>query len=563
MFRATRPAESVEAVLGSLTGECDEGESEVKIHPGLKGLEYKLKGKSATRAKSPLSRHDAKGEDTPNTAPPNPGTKPASVASIDWVHDVLFNNGGVVAAIPDSNGGGIVQLDQSLASGNGMYWISNMSSNSALFNRNKTNTRLYGMVTSLECITLQSSVPRFMPEGDVYGKDVAFTDAYIDAGFKVSATDSPYMNLCCVGNTTCKTRQQSCCAKEVVYTLNAAERGIAPCLLAAFYTQKASSNTSSLLPTPSVLSGWGRYTRPNQLLQSNVEIPTQRIDSMVLVSQLSTFSLADIMSQLRHSDVQAKRTHLSTVLQKAARMAFLCIRDMCEVSSGFGLIKLNMTPESIVFCPKLVEAKEEEWKLQGVGHMPVSPDYLDGEAKLTDFHAVMTNRMREDSYSFETSYIMHCLLLVAFTRATQGPSVSKILWSQLLYDGDPTGFVSASKAVESKSTNASSFLASMAANSDMHQHSELYKALAEIVSDMDSLVRGRLIAADGSLAMKSSELSLFGKMVSVVTRSSVVDTRVFSIEVDEAAELEEMEHDRGLQVVKRARQQRLCALPST
>ena len=554
MFRATRPAESVEAVLRSITGDC--GESEVEIHPGIKGLGFKLKERGAVRAKSPLSRDDAKGKDTPSTAPPKPRAKPASVTSMDWVHDVLFNNGGVVAAVPDSNGGGIVQLDQSLASGNGMYWINNMAMNSTLFNRNKTDTRLSGMVTSLESITLQTSVPRFMPEGDVYGKDVAFTDAYIDAGFKVVATECPYMNSCCVGGTTCKTRQQSCCAKEVVYTLNAAERGIAPCLLAAFYTQKA-SNTYSLLPTPSVLSGWEMYTRPNQLLQSNVEIPTQRIDSMVLVSQLSTFSLADIMSHLRHSDVQAKRTHLSTVLQKAARMAFLCIRDMCKVSTGFGLIKLNMTPESIVFCPKLVETKGGEWKLQGVGHMPVSPDYLDGEARLTDFHAVMTNRVREDSYSFETSYIMHCLLLVAFTRATQGPSVSKILWSQLLCDGDPTGFVTASKAVEAKSTNASSFLASMAANSDIHRHSDLYKALAEIVSDMDVLVRGRLIAADGSLAMKSSGLSLFGKMVSVVTRSSVVDTRVFSIEVDEAAELEEMEHDRGLQLVKRAREQRL------
>ena len=134
--------------------------------------------------------------------------------------------------------------------------------------------------------------------------------------------------------------------------------------------------------------------------------------------------------------------------------------------------------------------------------------------------------------------------------------ISNVLWEHLLSSDDSSGFLCDAKTMHSKPTNASSFLSAIVANSDMRESSPLSKALAEIVSDLDDVVRSGLISSDGSLSMPPSR-SMFQKLVCLVTQSSKADTLIF----DTAAQKDETEqlHLRALEEVKEARRRRLSA----
>ena len=144
---------------------------------------------------------------------------------------------------------------------------------------------------------------------------------------------------------------------------------------------------------------------------------------------------------------------------------------------------------------------------------------------------------------------MHCLLLVASTRATYGPLISSILWKHLLDKTDPSSFVEFAKAMQSKTTNAGAFLAALAANPEMRENAELSKALAEMVSEMDEVVRDGVLSPEGFLSMPP-EKSMFAKLVALTKSSSCADTRLFQL-TDEPDDAEQV-HLRALTELKEA-----------
>tara|TARA_B110001450_G_C17656398_1_gene495451 strand:- start:2131 stop:3018 length:888 start_codon:yes stop_codon:yes gene_type:complete len=279
------------------------------------------------------------------------------------------------------------------------------------------------------------------------------------------------------------------------------------------------------------------------------------VTSMVIVSQISTFSLGSLMHAITQAPVESRKAHLIGVLSGACSSVFTTISDMIRIEDGYSMIKLNMTPESVVFCPKLV-ASGTNWTLEGMGFMPMSKDYIDGVPKLTDFNSMFSTRVRSASFSFETSFVMHSMLLVAFAHCTYGPHISDVLWSHLLNESDPSGFVKAARSMQSKPTNAPAFLAYLAADSDIRENAELSKAMAELVSDMDCAVRDGVVAPDGALSMLP-ERSMFTKLIGIVTGSAFPDTRLFARDPNHDNRAE-MLHARALDTVKKARLKRLA-----
>ena len=114
------------------------------------------------------------------------------------------------------------------------------------------------------------------------------------------------------------------------------------------------------------------------------------------------------------------------------------------------------------------------------------------------------------------------------------------------------------KSMQSKQTNASAFLAGLAANSDMREKPDLSKAMAELVSDMDFAVRDGVVGSDGKLSA-SPDRQMFGKLVSIVSGAAFPDTRLFDTEGDESED-SEVAHVRALEAVKQARLNRLAGL---
>ena len=513
-----------------------------ELHPGIQCSSFEVKSKVLRRS-SPVA------EETIEIHCPS---YPPDGLTTRWLSDVLLNRG-VAAAIPGTElqPGKILAFDQRTVCGHDRYWVMSIMTSSGVFNETKTSNAPSPNRTTFEAITLQSSVPRFLPEGDAFGVERSDMDAFIDAGIKVEVRSKPYASKSECFSMVGKDKQNAACVKELEMLMEMATRGVAPGVIAAFCVRADGANH--------LRDGdpWNLSNTPN----AKVEVKSATADladvtASVVVSQLSTFTLDDLMRDTRSSLVPARKDQLLNTLLSVCGPVFKQIKEMCKVHKGYGAVKLNMTPHSVVFCPSLV-AVGGSWELEGAGYMPLSESHLDGVPRISDFNAALSMRVEEASYSFETSYSMHCMLMLAFSRAMHGPCVANVLWKHLLEEGDPSGFVAASRAMQSKSTNASAFLECMDANTDMHYPAELLKALADAVSDMDRAVRSGVVTKDGGLSV-AEDVEMFTKIVSVVTGSTVVDTHIFRMEETDVDDGVEAEHLNALQSVKVMRLARIA-----
>lgn len=502
-------------------------ESGTAWSPDANAVVYSMRSRQRQHQPAPVS--------TPLVAVDSASTKPVGVMATEWIERHLTDVQGVLSCIP---GHQAVALSTDFAVGNPDYWLSNFSNRQEMFNPAKTKRVISANRVVFESNMLSKEVPPFVPEGDAFGLKTADTDEFFDAGISVTIRKHPYGSPHEPVRFKSTSKRASFCAIELAHELEMVQRGLAPCILALFFTRAVDDGGEAPVDLGE---------KPIASLSSALQPKGGEVSALVSVSQISTFNLSDLMNAINKEVVKSKQEHLLGVLSGVCGEVFSLIRDMSAVHESRALVKLNMTPESIVFCPKLV-SRGDQWHLEGTGFMPMSNDHLDGVAKMTDFNAAFTTRIRKDSYSPETSYVMHCMLLVAFTRAMHGAFMSTVLWEHLLSEDDPSGFIKDAKAMCNEKTNASAFLAALAASPEMREVSELSKALAEVVSDVDEAVRHGVVADDGAL-MLSTNRSMFGKLISVVTGSSSVNTALLFESVSEPDDSERL-HLRALEDVK-------------
>lgn len=565
-----RPLPAADILTSIMVGKEVPDVYEIKeclVHPGIRSVVVQANRKRVEEGKSsPLAKgHAAIGECC--RVSPKPPCCKSGVTFAQWIQSTLYEDRGVIAALPatGSSPSRTVALDQHAASGHAEYWIVNMATNASIFNPAKTSASLN--TVSYESITLHTSVPEFLPEGDVFGTAVADTDCLIDAGFKMQVKMDPYVSLGDVVSLKTDERQLSACCTELALQFAAAERGIAPAVLACFFSQ-SDDLSAAIDDDGEVKQKWLMYTKPKQTVDGSIIAPKEPtgIRSIVTVSQISTFTLDDLMFAIRSAPVQSRKEHLVGVMKSMCGPIFKKIKEISSVHKGYGMVKLNMTPSSVVFCPELRATDDGSWTLDGSGYMPISDSYIDGTPRIVDYNSMFTARVREAAHSFETAYAMGCMLLVAFSRAQHGPAVADVLWSHLTAEDDPSGFVGAVRSIGSRSTNTSAFLACVVANTDMRELPEVSKALAGVVSDMDTIVRESIVNPDGSLR-RGSDAPVFAKLVSLVTGSSDVDTRIFAPlstgtggqDFDDDMEADDI---RAMQRVKQLRLDRLAAVDS-
>lgn len=526
-----------EAVASVLSGEVvpDVYDIEADKPDGKCAREF-IRFKLARKRRPRHSPLKSTGENQ-DSAPP--ATRPRDTPMLDWVHNALSKDEGVLAAASVSSK--VLMLSKSVACGHPQYWLESMVDNADSFNHKKTRRSGSPNRTTFEANMLSSGVRDFMPEGNAYGLNVADMDAFLDPGMSVEIRKRPYGPDELISFADSERRFQ-CISKEAAMLLDAAKRGIAPCVIAMFYARRG------------VRSKW-----PEGPMHQVHEEGHERgdISALVTVSQINTFSLGDLMDAINSAPVVTKRDHLNNMLTNACGAVFSKIIDLVTPFKGSAMVKLNMTPSSIVFCPELTDSGGS-WTLNGVGFMPVSKDYIDGVPKITDFNSVASIRVDERSTSTEVSFVMHCMLLVAYTRARHGAAVADVLWNFLLADEDPSGFLKASNAMQSKATNASSFLANLAASTDMREHPEMSKALSDLISDVDSLVREGVVSENGGLK-QPKEKPLFNKLVSTITGLSQPDTNIFDRSTQTTHMDSQAAHIDALEAVKATRFLRLSS----
>ena len=467
--------------------------------PGAAVLSYKLK-----RRKPRPSPLRAK----PSKEKPSPLYKPKGVASSQWVNDML-QGGAVLAALSDRSPK--LALSEHASCGSPGFWIDGLVVAASEFNEHKSHRSHSPNRCHFEANAFFDSLPSFLPEGDAYGLKPSEIDAVIDAGVCVEIRRRPYGSSERVGSAD-PSKRAALCAKELATTLDAAHAGVAPTVFAAFYAEKDDRKPVQWRGS----MGPGVPRKP---------VAPERVEALITVSQIHTFTLDSLMEAYVKAPVLSRREHLRGVLSGVCNPVFKKIKDLIAPPKELSMLKLNMTPASIVFCPRLLD-EDGRWTVKGSGFMPVSRDFLDGEPLLTDFNAMLTSPVPGSAHSPEVSFVLHTLLLVAFTKARHGHEPAVVLWEHLMGDGDPSGFVHAAKCVSSKQVNASAFLANLVANSDMREDSDLSKAVADVVSDMDSLVRVGVFSGDGSFA-QPPEKAVFTKLVGMVTGLTAPKTHIF------------------------------------
>ena len=487
------------------------------------GARYYVKCSRAPLPSSPLN---------PNRTTPRPTTKPASLNYAEWVAVTLLRKGGVVASVPAGEGreASSVALDTSLASGNALYWASNLLENEELLSESRCCVADTGIHAS--AVTLQDGVPGFLPEGNVYGVGRAAMDSVIDAGLTVEVKEHPYSQRAGVFFAE-QAQREAACAKEVSTLLLMAEAGVAPTVLAAFYAQRRDA---------AVVERWRKYTNPTHLVGAEaVPEGEQNVDAIVVVSQVSTFSLGDLM-QASQTGVAAKREHAAGVLRSALPLVMKQVRALSAVRSGYGMVKANLTADSVVFCADL-RPSEDSWTLGGVGHLPVSRKHVDGLPKIRGFPAVLSRRVQAAQYDADVATVLHSLLLLSFSRAVHGSAAAGVLRGHFLQEDSE--FQKAARAAKKKQDKAAAFLRAAANNADVAAFPEIHDAMVEVAEQTASAVRagGRLLP----------EEPLFGRLVSFVT-GSVEEGAAW--EADDAEDAEALE---ALEAVKRVRDARVAA----
>jgi hypothetical protein len=502
---------------------------DTKWEPGVALLSYRLK--RCKLRPSPLSEKNIEEK-------PVPTYKPKGLASHQWVKDML-ERGAVLAALPEKSPK--LALSHQVACGSPKYWLDGLVVAASYVNEFKTRPAHSSNRTHFETNALFDSLPSFLPEGDAYGLSVAAIDALIDAGVCVEIRKRPYGydERVSVADAS---RRSVLCARELALTLDAAQLGVGPAVFASFYAERDDRE---------VIEWKGA-------MQAGVDrksISPENMQALITVSQLHTFSLDSLMEAYVKAPVPSRREYLRGALQKVCKPVFDKIKCLIEPAKGCSVLKLNMTPVSVVFCPRLND-EDGRWKVKGVGFMPMSRDFLDGEPFLTDFNAMLTSPVPEAAQSPDVSFVLHSLLLVAFTRARHGKQPADVLWQHLTGEGDVSGFVGATKRVSSKQVNASAFLANLVANSEMREDSDLSKAVAEAVSDIDSLVRVGVLSDDGNFA-QPPEKAVFTKLVGLVTGLSAPDTRIFDWSAAETGGGVDVDTFYALEALKAARVERL------
>lgn len=435
------------------------------------------------------------GKEMPVSRKPAPRDCVTEAADIE--RDILVGEG-VAASLP----GHCVILDSKETSGAPDFWMRSIWTNASAFNPAKT--AIDGSKLKYEAITLHGSTLDFLPDGDAFGMGVADADEFVDSGVQLEIREQPG-------------RQAAC--SELALLMFAAKAGVAPAVIAAFFGKR------EVGPRP-----------------------------LMVLSQLSTFSLGTMLSAYAATPAGAEREHMRVSLFASLPLVFAKLKELSR--EDVRVVKLNASPKNVVFCPKLAESTEG-WRLQGVGYQPVSDSLVDGLPMLIDYNPTWVCRLRSDAHSPQLSYVMHGLLLTAFARAEHGAAASGVIVEALLAKDDPTGFVKALDEVQAASTNASGFLSAMAATAELRETPDVSKAIAECVCNLDSVVRKSVSVRAGTLEADAGT-RLFGKVVALVSGLAEPDTCVFAA-ADASELLAEAEQLAAMRAVKMVRRRRLAA----
>ena len=147
-----------------------------------------------------------------------------------------------------------------------------------------------------------------------------------------------------------------------------------------------------------------------------------RLRAVVSVGQLHTFRLGEMLRAYTEMGATENRAGARSEIVRAAAEIARKTKQLAELKT----LKLNMSPDTVVFCPELVDTTEGDWELRGFGFRSKGFDRPQGAPFLTDFDPRFAKRFgtgeRADGYDASAATAVMLRALLATTRARRAQS---------------------------------------------------------------------------------------------------------------------------------------------
>ena len=314
-----------------------------------------------------------------------------------WLVETLGDRRGVLAALPGSQ---VMAINPKAAAGSAWWWI--WSLKRTLFSRRDSYSP-----RALETVYRVGGGPErgfnWFPAGASYGLSPGILDGYLHFGLTVTVRE-----FAPSAREPALPAQVQLGAVAAYLALEAATIGAGPAVLAAtlaFDRDDYASAAEHLLPSDAAVT--------SEMSVASKE--SQRVVALVTVTQLHTFRLQEMLRAYAGMGAEENVVLARATVQAAVVEVF----EKAKLLATSKILKLSMTPDTVVFCPVLEAAGDAyEWELKGFGFRARDFDVVPGKPFLWDFDPRLCKRMQgQAGYDANSAHVLMVTVLLASIRA--------------------------------------------------------------------------------------------------------------------------------------------------
>jgi hypothetical protein len=464
--------------------------------------------------------------------------RPTGTTFSQWIADTLVRCRGVLAALPrevwpataneyDSTAGRIFAIDPTRASGRSWWWLWRLKASEYTQHTAYAPddaTRVY------HTDGLESKANSWLPAADDIDALVlsAFFDRVTLAGFAVTVRHVPSP----LGSAPGTLDRLPALHQRILLELEAAAMGSSPAILAmmlvhgndkyALFEGTAAAADHDTSDTPRLSGDPGRVV------------------ACVTVTQTHSFRLADLLKAYNKVlGDPVKRPTLPGIDGSVYELTMAIARRVRALANS-RILKLNMTPDTVVFCPLLYEDADGKMQAHGYGYDGMQA--VRGVPYLWDFDPLYTKRVGSQStdYDADCAYVVMMLVLLASVRAQYGETVSRVMIHRMIgrsIDGAavPPGelpgdfehydLMAAGLRTREKASQFCTVLRSVMPAFTSEHKATLGTAYADVARDFAEMVRSEVFA---HWASEAPDTPVFAALVRYLSGSAVADTFLFN-----------------------------------
>jgi hypothetical protein len=463
--------------------------------------------------------------------------KPKEQGLHDWMAEVLVRQRGVIAALPrsawpssaseaESTLARVVALDSTRAASKSWWWSWRLRAS-----KYHTSRSVDEMTSVHTTDGVDSDANCWYPTKESY--DCAISEDAFDrltlggfsTGIRVAELDVPF-------------QQQADLKQRLLLELEAAATGLAPAVLAVFLVHSG-DNYKIHQGTPALGT-----TDVSELPKLRGD-STSSLNATVSVTQATLFTLGDLLASYRKSrNNPLLRPSLPSVEGSLYELSAAIARRVRALADA-KMLKLNITPDTVVFVPNLCEGEDGELQSQGYGYLGM--ETVRGVPMMFDFDPRFTKRFTSQTtdYDADCAYSVMMLILMASIRAQYGGAVQDIVGNKLIgrtLDGKPMDpselpddfdridLMATSRRARARATEFCEAMRSVTPSGASNREA-LSGMLAEAASDFVSIVESEVFAHTDTLDNTGTfdrTQPLFRGLINYLSRSTDSDTALFS-----------------------------------